>query len=98
MPNFADQAKGAKPVKTKLLSEEFVLFRDGQGRVGGLELLCAHWRKTLMNGRVEPEGYCCRWPQSLENACDVIFPRGSRMTGLRRGTHLSQQGGKLSTA
>lgn len=25
---FADQVKGAKPIKTKLLGEEFVLFRD----------------------------------------------------------------------
>jgi len=56
---FADQVKGAKPVKTKLLGEEFVLFRDGQGRVGMLDLLCAHRRTTLVNGRVEKEGLRC---------------------------------------
>ena len=56
---FADPLKGAKPVKTKLLGEEFVIFRDGQGRIGMLDPLCAHRRTTLMNGRVENEGLRC---------------------------------------
>jgi 5,5'-dehydrodivanillate O-demethylase len=56
---FSDDVKGPRPQKVRLLGEEFVLFRDGQGRVGMLEVLCAHRRTSLTLGRVEAEGIRC---------------------------------------
>jgi len=38
---FADEIKGPRPRKVKLLGEEFVLFRDGTGAIGMLDILCA---------------------------------------------------------
>jgi 5,5'-dehydrodivanillate O-demethylase oxygenase subunit len=49
----------ARPVKVKLLSEEFVLFRDGGGKLGLLELHCSHRGTSLEFGRVEDNGIRC---------------------------------------
>ena len=56
---FADEIKGQRPRKVKLLGEEFVLFRDGSGAIGMLDLLCAHRRTSLALGRVEDQGLRC---------------------------------------
>jgi 5,5'-dehydrodivanillate O-demethylase len=48
-----------KPRKVQLLDEEFVLFRDGSGQVGMLELGCAHRGVSLEYGRVESCGIRC---------------------------------------
>jgi 5,5'-dehydrodivanillate O-demethylase len=56
---FADELKGARPRKVKLLGEEFVLFRDGAGSIGMLDILCAHRRTSLALGRVEEKGLRC---------------------------------------
>src|SRR3954464_5818513 len=53
---FSDEVKGARPKKVRLLGEDFVLFRDGTGRVGMLESQCAHRRAPMQYGRVEKEG------------------------------------------
>src|SRR5688500_13188655 len=42
----------ARPIKVKLLGEEFVLFRDGSGKLGLLELHCSHRGTSLEFGRV----------------------------------------------
>ncbi|HZU90143.1 MAG TPA: Rieske 2Fe-2S domain-containing protein, partial [Stellaceae bacterium] len=47
------------PKKVKLLCEELVLFRDGEGRVGALDPHCAHRGTSLEWGRVEPRGLRC---------------------------------------
>src|SRR6185503_17330998 len=52
------EAKG-RPRKVKLLGEEFVLFRDGAGRVGMVEPQCAHRHAPLEYGRVEKHGLRC---------------------------------------
>ena len=49
------RSKGA-PVKVRLLSEDFVLFRDGGGELGLLELHCSHRGTSLEFGRVESNG------------------------------------------
>src|SRR5678815_3587489 len=56
---FADEIKGPRPRKVKLLGEEFVLFRDGTGAIGMLDILCAHRRTSLALGRVEGQGLRC---------------------------------------
>jgi 5,5'-dehydrodivanillate O-demethylase len=47
------------PVKARLLGEDFVLFRDGQARLGLLELHCSHRGTSLEFGRVEDTGIRC---------------------------------------
>jgi 5,5'-dehydrodivanillate O-demethylase len=60
---FGDEIKGpdqkGRPKKVKLLGEEFVLFRDGSGKVGMVEPQCAHRRAPLQYGRVEKAGIRC---------------------------------------
>ncbi len=48
-----------RPVKVRLLGEDFVLFRDGKGRTGMLDLQCPHRLTSLEFGRVEAEGLRC---------------------------------------
>src|SRR5580698_2633713 len=42
-----------KPVKVRHLGEDFVLFRDGNGKIGMLDTFCSHRRASLEHGRVE---------------------------------------------
>lgn len=65
------KAKG-RPAKVTLLGEEFVLFRDGGGRLGLLELHCSHRGTSLEFGRVEESGIrCCYhgWLYDLRGNC-----------------------------
>jgi phenylpropionate dioxygenase-like ring-hydroxylating dioxygenase large terminal subunit len=48
-----------KPVAIRILSEELVIFRDGEGRVGLLHKHCAHRRASLEFGRIEKRGIRC---------------------------------------
>jgi len=52
------QADGA-PLRTMLLGERFVVFRDSEGRVGMLDELCMHRGASLALGRVENGGITC---------------------------------------
>jgi 5,5'-dehydrodivanillate O-demethylase len=47
------------PAKVKLLGEDLVLFRDGGGALGILELHCSHRGTSLEFGRVEDNGIRC---------------------------------------
>jgi 5,5'-dehydrodivanillate O-demethylase len=69
---FGDEVKGPRPRKIRLLGEDFVVFRDGNGRLGMLESQCAHRRAPMQYGRVEKEGVrCCYhgWLWSAEGRC-----------------------------
>lgn len=48
-----------KPLRTRLLGERFVVFRDTQGQVGMLDELCMHRGASLALGRVEEGGITC---------------------------------------
>src|SRR4051812_15187492 len=57
---FADQlAPDAAPVRVRLLSENLVLFRDSQGRIGLLDERCPHRTASLFFGRNEESGLRC---------------------------------------
>ena len=57
---FTDSVKPkGPPTKVRLLGEEFVLFRDGGGNLGLLELHCSHRGTSLEFGRVEDNGIRC---------------------------------------
>src|SRR6185437_11587853 len=49
---FSDHVKD-RPMKVRLLGQDFVLFRNGQGKVGMLDLHCPHRLTSLEYGRVE---------------------------------------------
>ncbi len=55
---FSDHVKD-RPMKVRLLSQDFVLFRNGQGKVGMLDLHCPHRLTSLEYGRVEDQGIRC---------------------------------------
>jgi phthalate 4,5-dioxygenase len=47
------------PIRTKLLGETFVVFRDTDGKVGVLDELCLHRGASMAIGRVEEGGIRC---------------------------------------
>jgi phenylpropionate dioxygenase-like ring-hydroxylating dioxygenase large terminal subunit len=74
---------GATPRPVRVLGEDLVLFRDGQGRAGLLHARCCHRGTTLHYGRVEQEGIrCCYhgWLFDTEGHCldQPCEPEGGR--------------------
>ncbi len=60
------------PRKIRLLGEDLVLFRDGQGRPGLFHARCTHRGTTLYYGKVEERGIrCCYhgWLCDVEGHC-----------------------------
>jgi phenylpropionate dioxygenase-like ring-hydroxylating dioxygenase large terminal subunit len=47
------------PLPVRILGEDLVLFRDGEGRLGLLDILCSHRCADLSYGRIEPQGLRC---------------------------------------
>ena len=63
---------GSAPVPVRIMSEDLVLFRDDQGRVGLLGLLCSHRRADLSYGRIENGGLRCLyhgWLYDIQGRC-----------------------------
>jgi phenylpropionate dioxygenase-like ring-hydroxylating dioxygenase large terminal subunit len=52
-------APDCPPIRVTILGENFVAFRDSQGRVGFLDELCCHRGASLVLGRVEECGIRC---------------------------------------
>src|ERR1700684_4132339 len=52
-------APDCDPLRTSLLGESFVVFRDTEGKVGLLEEGCMHRGASLALGRVEKGGIRC---------------------------------------
>ncbi len=51
--------RDAAPLRVRLLGEDYVAFRDSEGRVGLLEELCMHRGASLALGRMEEGGIRC---------------------------------------
>ncbi len=76
------------PLRTRLLGENFVVFRDTSGRIGMLEEYCMHRRASLALARVEDNGIRCLYHgwkfgvdgeiQETPNHCDERFRRAFR--------------------
>ena len=63
---------GSEPRKVRVLGEELILFRDGQGRAGLVHPRCAHRGASLYYGRVEAQGIrCCYhgWMFDVQGHC-----------------------------
>jgi len=71
------------PHRTRILGEDLVVFRDGQGRPGVVFERCAHRGSSLSYGRIEESGIRCAYHgwkfdvqgRCLEQACE---PDGGR--------------------
>lgn len=60
------------PVRTKLLGEQLIAFRDTDGRIGLLDEFCAHRTASLFFGRNEECGLRCSyhgWKYDVEGNC-----------------------------
>jgi phthalate 4,5-dioxygenase oxygenase subunit len=76
------------PLMTRLLGENYVVFRDTSGRVGMLEEYCMHRRASLAIARVEDDGIRCLYHgwkfgvdgeiQETPNHCDDRFRKNMR--------------------
>ena len=65
------EAQGA-PKSVRILGEEFIAFRDADGRVGVVEPRCPHRGAHLFFGRNEPRGLRCAyhgWQFDTQGAC-----------------------------
>lgn len=63
--------RDAAPLRVRLLGEDYVAFRDSEGRVGVMEELCMHRGASLALGRVEEGGIRCLyhgWKFSVDGA------------------------------
>ena len=63
---------GASPLRTTILGEDLVLFRDEQGRPGLLGIHCSHRGTDLSYGRVENGGLRCLyhgWLYDVHGRC-----------------------------
>lgn len=74
---------GATPRKVRVLGEDLILFRDGQGRAGLVYPHCAHRGASLYYGKVEERGIrCCYhgWLFDVQGHCveQPCEPEGGR--------------------
>ena len=58
-PVWFEEQIANKPIMIRLLGESFVLFRDGKGKIGMVDHICAHRRASLEFGRIEQRGIRC---------------------------------------
>ncbi|MBV8086822.1 MAG: Rieske 2Fe-2S domain-containing protein, partial [Chloroflexi bacterium] len=73
------------PIRTRLLGEDLVAFRDTNGRVGVLSEYCRHRRVSLFLGRNEECGLRCvyhGWKYDVEGRC-VDLPSEPINTGMK---------------
>ena len=88
------------PLPVRLLGENFVLFRDGEGKAGLLARQCAHRGSSLEFGRVEKHGIrCCYhgWVFDVNGKCieQPAEPPGSTLKDMvrQRAYALREEGG-----
>jgi len=55
---YSRELKGL-PIRRRIMGEDLVVFRDGRGKVGLLELHCSHRGTSLEYGRIEERGIRC---------------------------------------
>ncbi len=82
-PIAASKKVGDLPQKVRILGEDLILFRDGQGRPGLVYPRCMHRGTSLFYGRVEADGIrCCYhgWLFDVQGRCleQPCEPEGGR--------------------
>lgn len=89
---LVDELSGNRPIKpVKLLGENLVIFKDGQGRYGLLDRACPHRGTDLAFGRLEADGLRCAfhgWKFDVDGKCleTPAEPDGSNLCANIRQT------------
>jgi phthalate 4,5-dioxygenase oxygenase subunit len=87
------------PVRTRMLGEDLVIFRDSKGRLGALGENCPHRHASLVFGRNEDCGLRCLyhgWKFDVDgNVLDMASePEGSRMrSSFKHKSYPAREGG-----
>ena len=71
-PVLASRTVTDRPREVRILGEDLIIFRDGEGRPGLLYPRCMHRGTSLLWGHVEPDGIrCCYhgWKFDVEGNC-----------------------------
>jgi len=97
-PVWFEQEIGTKPVPVRLLGEEFVLFRDGTGKVGMLAIACAHRRASLALGRVEAQGIRCCYHGWLYDAAGRCLEMPAEPPGSTLHQEVRQRAAEVQVA
>ena len=99
-----DLPSGGPPIPLRLFSEDLVLFRDEQGRIGLLDLHCSHRGTDLSYGRTEDGGLRCvyhGWLYDVTGQCleTPAEPQGSHLKEFvrHRAFPCVEQGGVIFT-
>jgi phthalate 4,5-dioxygenase oxygenase subunit len=79
--------QGGAPLAVRIMSEDFALFRDNQGRPGLLALHCSHRGTDLTYGRVEDGGLRCLYHGWLYDICGSVLEQPGEPDG---GVHRDQ--------
>lgn len=86
---------GVWPVQRRLLGEDWVLFRDGQGRLGILEAHCPHRRAALRLGFCEQTGLRCGYHGWLYDADGQCLEQPGEPDGSTFKHRIRARAGKL---
>jgi phenylpropionate dioxygenase-like ring-hydroxylating dioxygenase large terminal subunit len=90
---------GAAPVKVRIMSEDLVLFRDDQERLGLIGLHCAHRGTDLSYGRIEDGGLRCLYHGWLYDVCGRVIDQpgepggGANKAAIRHPAYPCQEAG-----
>lgn len=87
-----------KPVRTRLLGEDLIVFRDSEGKLGVLDEYCPHRRVSLAYARNEECGLRCLyhgWKFGVDGAIQEMAsePADSRMRNLKARAYPAQEAG-----
>jgi phthalate 4,5-dioxygenase len=72
LPTSFVEEPGGKPLRIRLLCEDLVLFRTGEGKVGLVGAFCQHRLAPLYFGRIEDDGIRCPyhgWKYATDGTC-----------------------------
>ncbi|MBB3181283.1 aromatic ring-hydroxylating dioxygenase subunit alpha [Variovorax sp. Sphag1AA] len=88
---LTEELKGPRPLKpVKLMGQDFVLFRDQQGKLGMLDRDCPHRGADLAFGRLEAGGLRCAFHGWLFDASGQCLETPAEPAGSKLCTRIQQ--------
>ena len=88
---LAEELQGPRPLKpVKLMGQDFVLFRDEQGKLGMLDRDCPHRGADLAFGRLESGGLRCAFHGWLFDATGKCLETPAEPAGSKLCTRIQQ--------
>ena len=88
---LSEELSGPRPAKAvRLMGQDFVLFRDEQGRIGLLDRRCPHRAADLSYGRLEDGGLRCLFHGWLFDVTGQCIDTPGEPEGSRLCEHIRQ--------